>query len=277
MFLDYHVHPDYSHDSRGGSIDNFCQRALEIGLQEICFTTHYDNDPARLDIDGFVNVKGKVVSVTSNWLDEYLFEIEEAKERYKGEGLRVLAGLEVEYGPDFEERIRDDLLGYSFNYLLGAIHCLDHQPLSVEPESGEYFQSHTPAEVCEEYYATAKKLIESGLFQAVAHLDFYKRLGIRYYGEEILSAHRNFAEPVLRLIAERGLALEINALGYKDGFGEPYPSIALLEEAKRQGVSWVTVGADCHSLDRLGANIEETLSLIQEFGFKLWRIGAQIG
>ena len=79
MLIDYHVHPDYSTDAQG-TIDEYCRKALEIGLDEICFTTHYEPDPYIKDtIDGHALVKGKLVPMDSNWLDYYVADIERAK------------------------------------------------------------------------------------------------------------------------------------------------------------------------------------------------------
>ena len=58
--VDYHVHPDYSLDATG-TIDEYCDRALELGLKQICFTTHYDSDPFREKIDPFMRRQGKVI------------------------------------------------------------------------------------------------------------------------------------------------------------------------------------------------------------------------
>ncbi len=76
---------------------------------------------------------------------------------------------------------------------------------------------------------------------------------------------------MLRLLAENGIALEINALGYKDNFGEPYPGEDILLTAKREGVKLVTVGSDCHSLEFLGAYIKDVMELVEKYGFELWR------
>lgn len=271
MLVDYHVHPNYSIDSRGGSISEFCQKALEVGLSEVCFTTHYDVDPQRLEVDGFVLIEGEKVSVNSPWVDRYLTEINEAREAYQLRGLRVLSGLEVDYGSDFEGLIRESLTGYEFDYLLGAIHCLDHCALSVEPEAQQFFESRDAKIVCKEYYQEVERAIASDLFDAIAHLDFYKRKGVKYYGKAVLDSHNGLVEPVLRLLAEKNVALEINALGYKDNFGEPYPGENILRMAKKQGIRLVTVGSDCHSLDLLGSHLEEIMKLVEEYDFKLWR------
>ncbi len=271
LLVDYHIHPNYSKDSKGGSISEFCEKAIEIGLSEVCFTTHYDVDPQRLEIDGFVVVEGQKVSVNSSWLDGYLEEIDKARKLYMPQGLKVFSGLEVDYGSDFEEVIKKHLSGYKFDYFLGAVHCINHLALAVKEEAKQYFERKDADKVCGEYYKEVKRAIESNLFDAIAHLDFYKREGIIYFGKIIRETHKGLVEPVLRLLAENGIALEINALGYKDNFGEPYPGEDILLTAKREGVKLVTVGSDCHSLEFLGAYIKDVMELVEKYGFELWR------
>jgi len=60
---DYHVHPDYSIDASPVKIREYCQKALELGLAEICFTTHIELDPVRREKDNFVNLNGEKVPV----------------------------------------------------------------------------------------------------------------------------------------------------------------------------------------------------------------------
>jgi len=77
---DYHIHPDFSLDARGKIIE-YAQAAVKIDLEEICFTTHLDLDPVRAPQEGWVRVKGNVVSVQDrSWIDHYLKDIEEAQE-----------------------------------------------------------------------------------------------------------------------------------------------------------------------------------------------------
>ena len=69
---DYHVHPDYSIDASPVKIREYCQKALELELREICFTTHVELDPVRREKDNFINVNGERVSVFDfTWLDNY--------------------------------------------------------------------------------------------------------------------------------------------------------------------------------------------------------------
>ena len=73
---DYHVHPDYSIDASPVKIREYCQKALELDLREICFTTHIEMDPVRSEKDNYDNLIGEKVSVFNViWLDSYFEEI----------------------------------------------------------------------------------------------------------------------------------------------------------------------------------------------------------
>jgi len=80
---DYHVHPDYSIDASPVRIRDYCEKALDLKLTEICFTTHIELDPARRDIDNFVVFQGERLSVFNPaWLDGYFREIAEHKKSF---------------------------------------------------------------------------------------------------------------------------------------------------------------------------------------------------
>lgn len=56
-----------------------------MGFNEICFTTHVELDPVRREMDNYVMVNGKRISVFDPaWLDSYFNEIRRAQEQFKG-------------------------------------------------------------------------------------------------------------------------------------------------------------------------------------------------
>lgn len=136
---DYHVHPDYSLDATG-TIDQYCQKAIELGLREICFTTHYDSDPFRKDEDPFMRVDGEIVPLTEGNVRKYIEDVRKADKKYSPCGLSVRVGLEVDYAPHIEEELRLNLASFELDYLLGAVHCLDHIAISASNEAERYFK-----------------------------------------------------------------------------------------------------------------------------------------
>ena len=257
---DYHVHPDYSIDA-SGTIDQYCEKALEIGLKKICFTTHYDADPVRKDFDFLMKVEGKAVPVTPDLVNRYIDEIRKAGQKYSKSGLEVLAGIEVDYAPHIEETLRKDLAQFDLDYLLGAVHCLNHIAITSSAEAEIYFKQKNVYEMCEEYYQVLTHAASSGLFHCIAHLDCYRKYGLSFYGEEIRKAHKDYIQPALNALATNNVGIEINTSARRQGQNDFYPSEEILELAKASGVKVTAIGSDAHKLDDLGKDIEEAYLL----------------
>src|SRR5512143_1597471 len=172
--VDYHVHPDFSHDAHG-SVDEFCARAVQIGLDEICFTTHYEPDPARTRIE-HVRVNGVVQPVVSDWADAYVAALWAAAARFKG--LVVLAGVEVGYEPGLEGVISDFLSRYPFDFVLGSVHCLGHIAITAGDEM-ERFRSELlplgPESFADSYFRSLRAAAGTQLFDSLGHLDIYRK------------------------------------------------------------------------------------------------------
>lgn len=259
---DWHVHPDYSLDATG-SIDEYCQKALELGIKEICFTTHYDSDPFRKDEDLFMRIDGKIVPLSEESVRRYIEDIGRAGERYSPEGLSVKASLEVDYAPHIEEKLRKDLASFDLDYRLGAVHCLDHIAITASKEAERYFKKRCAEEMVTAYYEALKQAVESGLFDVMAHLDIYKKYGLGFYGEEILTAHRGLVEPVLELMAKNNVGMEINTGLLRKGHKEFSPGLEILNLALQMGVKIVAFGSDAHKVEHLGKDINEAYLLVE--------------
>lgn len=262
---DYHVHPDYSIDASPVKIRDYCEKALELGLAEICFTTHVELDPARREIDNLVVFRGARVSVFNlAWLDGYFREITEARQEFRHSGLKIKAGIEIGYNRGCEKHVEKIVDNYPFDYVLGAIHCLDHVAISSMKESPRYFKNKSLLDLQREYFATLADMVGSGLFDCIAHVDIYLRYGIRHYGPEILSIHRGVAEPIFAEMAKRNMGLEINTSSRRRGLEDFHPSKEMLALAVQAGIKIFTVGSDAHSLAQLGDGIEEALALLKQ-------------
>lgn len=262
---DYHVHPDYSIDASSATIKDYCYKALDLGLTEICFCTHVELNPERKDKENFVIVKGEKCSVYDfHWLDSYFEEIFRMQDELKDAGLKVKAGVEIGFCQGIENEIERMVNNYPFDYVLGAIHCLDHMSISSKKESPYYFRSRDAAQVRAEYFAVLMEAVKSGLFDCIAHIDLYRRYGNGYLGPEVHTIHRGAIEPVLAEMKNRGVGLEINTSSRRRGLKEFHPSKEILTMAVEAGIKVFTVGSDAHSLDELGEGIDEALALLDE-------------
>ncbi len=262
--FDYHIHPGFSIDAEEYSISDYCRQAVAIGLREICFTPHYEFDPLRKEIDWWVRYNGRVMSIEEEWLPFYVEEVHQAAERFASLGLGVKAGLEIGFDIGLEERIARVAEAYPFDFIIGSVHCIDHVAISSAQESAPYYAVQPLQRVVELYFATLRQAVASGLFDVVGHMDIYRRHGYKFYGPDILQAHRPYLSEVLEIMAEKKVGLEVNTSSLRHNQREFYPSREILELAVAAGVSVFTIGSDAHRIGELGQGVTAGLAMLQE-------------
>ncbi len=250
---DYHVHPNYSPDAAPIKIKEYCLRALEIELVEICFTTHLEFPPECSIYDH------------ESWLDSYFYEIAQAQQEFKNSGLKIKAGVEVGYQRAFEKETEAIINRYPFDYVLGAVHSLNGISIASKKESPHYFGSRSLTAVRRDYFDALEGMVKSGLFDCAAHLDIYRRYGAEHYGPQIAAIHQGIIEPIFKEMARRNMGLEINTSSLRRGLKEFHPTRKIIAAAVQSGIKVFTVGSDAHALNELGNHIDDALKLLNEF------------
>ena len=247
---DYHIHPGYSLDAEG-EISQYVELAIKLGYKEIGFTPHLEISKRRKEKDDFIKLKGKIVSMRSDWLSHYFLEIEKARKRYKN--IKIWAGIEVGYYEEEEEELREIIKKYPFDYILGAIHSLDGISLTEKKENEELKKSYPDVnKYLERYFQLLKKAIESNIFTHIAHIDIYKKFGYLLFGEKIKELGIKYLKEILPLMKKKNISFEINTAGLRQPFKEIYPSIEIVKMAKRMGIKKFIIGSDTHYLKDFG-------------------------
>lgn len=263
--VDYHVHPDFSHDAQG-SVEEFCARAVEIGLDEICFTTHYEPDPARAGIE-HVRVNGVVMPVASDWADAYFVALKTAAEKFPR--IVVLAGVEVGYEPGLEGVISDFLGRYPFDFVLGSVHCLGHIAITAGDELGRFKSEQLalgPEHFADSYFHNLRAAAGTQLFDSLGHLDIYRKYIRPLFDSRFDQVVDARWPEVLRFVAETGTGVEVNTSALRRGNPEPYPSTHILRLAYEAGVKVFTIGSDAHRPADLGKGLDPAVQLLKDLG-----------
>ena len=261
--FDCHVHPDYSLDA-SSSIEDYCEKALQIGLSGICFTTHYDIDPERKDIDAFMRIKGKIMPLSDKTVKTYLDNIKSAKQKYEPKGLKIKAGLEIDYASEIEDKLREDLSKVNLDYILGAVHCLEHIAITSSEEAYQYFEKKSAEKLCEDYYTSLISGVKSGLFHCIAHLDGYKKYALDYYGEKLLEKERKWINPLLQELKAKKTGIELNTGWFKKGRKRFFPDEEILKLANDLDIKIVALGSDAHKAEELSLGLEDAFSHIEK-------------
>jgi len=265
--IDYHVHPDFSPDAEG-SIEAYCRRAVELGLEEICFTTHYEPDPARRDSER-VRVGGRTQPVDSDWPDAYFGALQAGRAQFPG--VAVLAGVEVGYEPGLEGIVSDFLRRYPFDFVLGAIHCLDHIAITAADELDRFkveCMPRGPEYAAERYLHHLRSAAGCQLFDCLAHLDIYRKYIEPLFDRRFGVTVESLLPSVLGFVADSGTGIEVNSSALRRGNAEPYPSLRILEPARDAGVRVFTVGSDAHRPADLGKDLESAVQALKRLGIK---------
>ncbi|MEW6049448.1 MAG: histidinol-phosphatase [Candidatus Zixiibacteriota bacterium] len=259
---DMHCHCDYSIDAVG-TIDEYCNAALERGLAEICFTTHYDSNPNAEGDANHILIGGKRKPATIDNLAPYVENVQRAREEYYPLGLAVKLGLEFGWYPNCEKEVEKLKNCYPFEYVLCGVHEIDNVCFCCVKEYERCFARFSVEQMAERYFGDVITAARSGLFDTIAHLEYYRKYGVQYYGQqEIANAWRPHAAELAQALQESGTGLEVNTAALRKGLNGYYPQVNLVNALRRIGVEVQHLGSDAHTPEDVGYDFDAAASLI---------------
>lgn len=261
MFVDYHVHTDYSDDS-DYPMEDVVKDAIRLGMDEICFTDHVDYG-AKVDWDSGEEIPycngHAMVNVD---YPAYVEEIRSLGERY---GRRLAIKMGLEFGmqkhtiPQFEALYRR----YPFDFIILSVHQIEDKGFW----SQEFQQGRTQKEYNERYYEELLYLVRHYQnYSVLGHLD----LVLRYDKQGIYPFHyvKHYVEEILAEVIKNGKGVEINTSSHRYGVADSTPSKQILTMYHEMGGEILTLGSDSHAPAHLGTYMEESKKLLKEIGFR---------
>ena len=263
VLSDFHIHPSYSIDG-SGTIRQYCDRALELGIRHICFTTHYDSNPRRVEQDAYWRENGERVRMSDSLLEKYLNEIGSAQEFFAEFGLHIYKGLEIDFYPGAEkeaERVRQN---FPLDFVIGSVHCLEDIGISDKNEAPSYFNRKTLDQMVDETISLQIQAAECGLFDAIGHLDYYARYARQFYGDSIDSVEPERFDPLFKALKMKNIGIELNTSPFRYGINGFHPAERILERAIAQGVTISSVGSDSHKVRSFALGIDEALAFLDK-------------
>ena len=247
--VDLHIHTTLSCDGHC-TINEVCRKAIEIGLETICFTEHLDLDPNDPGY-GFLDYEA------------YSARADQARERYASH-LTILKGIEADYQSRFEGQLRDWLSDKQLDLVLGSVHYVDGVTLSEE-----LVRSRDLDELYGAYLEEVRLSAESGLFDVIGHLDYVKK----YTGDAsyLESSDRLGAalEATLQSIINNGAALEVSTKGLVAKSRDYRPSLDIVRLYRDLGGRKITIGSDAHDTRVLGTGVAALSQLTQKMGLEV--------
>ena len=238
--IDGHVHTRLCHHA-SGEMEEYVRAALGQGLQGLIFLEHYE-----VGINYF----------ESTWLspaefESYFQEGTRLREKYRGR-IAIGLGVEVGYNP---ARVEETLvflasrawerIGISYHFFAEA--GVHYNTLSQKQDNLEMFSRIGLERVVDDYFTNLLAAVEVLPGTVLCHLDAV----LRHHPDlRFTAAHQELMRRLLRAVAAKGMALEVNTSGYKHR-QSPYPHPALIEEALQLGIPLVA-GSDAHAPAEVG-------------------------
>lgn len=257
--IDLHVHTSRcGHAS--GTVDQYVRAAAAAGVRTLGFADHLPLP------DGFP--QGYAMSWPE--LPSYVEDIKSAAKRFEESGgPEVLLGIEADWVPGHELLVAGALRAHPFDYVLGSVHFIDGWAFD-DPDRRERYAEWTPDALWARYFADLTAAASSGLFDAMAHPDLVKKFS--YYPDSDVTP---FYEETAAVLAECGVAFEVNTAGLRRPCAELYPSMGFLAACHRRGVP-ATMGSDAHTERDVGADLPAGRDALKQAGFRsvlVWRGG----
>ena len=260
MLTDYHVHlrpDDLEHTAEraftAANAERYREVASERGIEELGVAEHVYRFTAALD-----------VWQHPLW-QEYAHDDLDAYCSFVRDETDLRLGIEADFVPGREERMRELLEQREWDYVIGSIHFLAEGALDYD-RYDVWNSGRSADHVWRTYFTWLGEAAASGMFDVLAHPDLVKYWGPtqsqRPWPERDLRFYYDLA---MEQIAESGVAVEVSTAGLRKPVGEIYPSAALLEMLVDAGVP-LALSSDAHEPDQLGYRYDDAVALLADHG-----------
>lgn len=249
--IDMHNHTDNSFDGNHSPM-YMCETAVNKGLRAIAFTDH-------CEVDAFYTDK------FDRSVRQAFFEVAKAKSAFYGR-LLVLNGIELgecAYDIPTAEKI---IASQRFDVILGSVHNLRNK------KDFYFIEDFTGLDIngtLNEYFDEELNMLEWGGFDILTHLTYPFRY---FYARNNISIdindYKDKVDEILKLAAEKDIALEINTAGLRQPINRLSPEVGTVKRFKELGGKFISVGSDAHFAKDIGVGITHAYEAALEAGFK---------
>lgn len=245
MFADYHVHTAFSDDSEY-QMEDCIKDAINMGMEEICFTEHIDYGvKTDLNCD----------------LEKYQGEFLRCKEKY-GKRITMRFGIEFGMQAGTVERFQQDFNDYAFDFVILSCHQVDNKEFWTQ----DFQKGKSQKEYNEKYYEEILKVMKMYHdYSVLGHLDMIKRYDKK--GEYPFENVKPIITEILKTVIKDGKGIEVNTSCFRYGLKDLTPAEEILKLYRSLGGEIITIGSDSHKFLHLGCKILEVQKKLKSLGF----------
>lgn len=254
---DVHVHTTYSGDAKA-TMDEMIQKAISLGMKQICFTDHNDFDYPYREHD-----KPDMFLLNT---DAYLFDILRAREKYAGQ-IKILFGVELGLAPEIKRKNLILAKSHEFDFIIGSSHLCHGR----DPYYADFYENRDEKSAYREYFESILENVKGFTqFDVYGHLDYVVRYGPTKNANYKYEDHADVIDEILRILIENEKGIEINTGGFRCDIGTTNPCREIVKRYKELGGEIITVGSDAHSTEYLQDHFEDAAQMLKDIGFKYY-------
>ena len=264
MLADYHIHSEFSDDSQT-PMELQIDRAIALGLDEICFTDHVDYGIKKdWDEPGEILWRNGEPMANVDY-PRYFEKLNRMRCVYDGK-IVIRAGLE--FGIQSHTVDRFESLFEKYRNQLDFVLLSMHQVSDREFWTQDYQRGKTQAEYNLRYYEEILKVMQTFHdYSVLAHLDLLSR----YDEQGVYPFHhvKDIVAEILTLAIGNGKGIELNTSSWHYGLPDTQPSRAILRLYRNLGGTVITFGSDAHMPNYVADHLAEARTILRdEIGFK---------
>lgn len=246
--IDYHVHTQLCNHAKG-SMEAYIQKAIAIGLNEICFLDHLT-----------MHKYGKRLSMSPEEVPFYFQAVQQLKHKYRGV-IKVKAGLELDFAQEYTDFFQKIVDTYSFDVIGSSLHFLGK--MDIVTRKSEWKQGKLNIDhVYGLYFSQFEKMLDYNYFDVVCHIDLVKKFGWK----PSISFDKTL-DKILSKIKSKDLIVEINTSGYEHPINEIFPSMEIINKCHELGIK-ITIGSDAHNPESVGQHYDRVLPMLLSAGYR---------
>lgn len=246
MRADYHIHTSFSEDSEC-PMEDMVRQAISQGLDEICFTEHFDYGLPRPE------------AVCDSTI--YYPKVLEMQEKY-GDTITIKCGAEfgaqMETIPDYVR----EFSAHPFDFIILSCHQIDGKEFWLQ----DFQRGKTQDEINRQYYESIYQVMTHYTdYSILGHLDAIKRDDpYGFYDDDQVM---DLIETILKKVIADGKGIEVNTSSFKYKLPDLTPSRKIIEKYHELGGEIITIGSDAHDAARLEDHFDVVKQVLRDIGF----------
>ncbi len=249
--IDYHLHTSRCCHATGTPEEYLAEAELK-NIREIGFADHFP-----LGLLGYS--PRNQVTMNPDELEGYIRQVEKLKRSSNKVDIKL--GIEIDYLPGTEEKLRKLLEQYSFDYIIGSIHFMEDWDFT-HPVQADTYKERDLNRLYQTYFELVWDLCRCGLFDIIGHIDVIKKFGYRPTDDlDFLWLQ------TARILNRTDTCVELNTAGRDAPVGEFYPDRFFLEKCFAESVP-VTMGSDAHGPHQVGRYFTEAVEMLKNAGYR---------